>query len=687
MALTFEVGITDNVSSPAERAAASMASAASKAQVLSSALLATDAALLKASAIGASSASIAKLERQHSLLASSLAKVSPAAQAEEAALAKATASQERFAAAGVAAGKAIAKADADAANAAKLSAANRAAAGVAAGKAIAKADADAANAAKLSAANRTAAAAEQIKALGIMRDTFGAAANGAKEFFGAIVAGDAGGAVKGLGDTIAGASRALDLLVPGLGQLTSAVLSVASSILGAGVGALQSMAEKSLSATETLRLLTSQLEALSGGVATGDDVVGVVDEIARQTGAARDSVGALARSFESIGINDLDKLETALLASRSATALVGEGGGQAFESLTRKIQTASEAGTGLKIATRGLKAIEETGARASDVAAHLGITVVALAAQLKAGTQNADAFGDALQQALIDKGAGPLETVANSVTGLTARFHNAVDKLFEGANAEPFLDQLAKTVDLFDDSTASGQAMKLAITETTNAIFEGASRALPILREFFLDVLVEGIKVLEFAEEHADGLSTAFDIVAGTLGAVGAIAIAAADAIMLPFQLAGDAYTAAGNFVDGFVGGITDGVSRIVGAAENAAQSALDAVKDTLGIHSPSTVMIDVGGNVAAGMAQGIQGGQGEVAQASRQLGRSPMVEAGNAAGGGGSGAGGGTVNHLTVHVQVTGDGKGGAELSEEIISLTFERLSAMQGLGSGAPA
>ena len=91
--------------------------------------------------------------------------------------------------------------------------------------------------------------------------------------------------------------------------------------------------------------------------------------------------------------------------------------------------------------------------------------------------------------------------------------------------------------------------------------------------------------------------------------------------------------------------------------------------------------------NVAAGMAQGIQGGQGEVAQASRQLGRSPMVEAGNAAGGGGSGAGGGTVNHLTVHVQVTGDGKGGAELSEEIISLTFERLSAMQGLGSGAPA
>lgn len=64
--------------------------------------------------------------------------------------------------------------------------------------------------------------------------------------------------------------------------------------------------------------------------------------------------------------------------------------------------------------------------------------------------------------------------------------------------------------------------------------------------------------------------------------------------------------------IDGIKQGIGNAVSGLVQSAIQAVMSALDAAKNALGIHSPSTAFAEVGKNIMAGMSQGItQGTQG----------------------------------------------------------------------------
>lgn len=56
---------------------------------------------------------------------------------------------------------------------------------------------------------------------------------------------------------------------------------------------------------------------------------------------------------------------------------------------------------------------------------------------------------------------------------------------------------------------------------------------------------------------------------------------------------------------DGMAEGILDGMSDVVNAAVSVAQSAVDAVRDTLGIASPSKVFRKIGGFMAEGMSEG----------------------------------------------------------------------------------
>jgi TP901 family phage tail tape measure protein len=58
--------------------------------------------------------------------------------------------------------------------------------------------------------------------------------------------------------------------------------------------------------------------------------------------------------------------------------------------------------------------------------------------------------------------------------------------------------------------------------------------------------------------------------------------------------------------VSGIANGITNGASKIINAARNAARSAFDAAKDFLGIQSPSTLFMQVGDDIMAGMSLGI---------------------------------------------------------------------------------
>lgn len=62
------------------------------------------------------------------------------------------------------------------------------------------------------------------------------------------------------------------------------------------------------------------------------------------------------------------------------------------------------------------------------------------------------------------------------------------------------------------------------------------------------------------------------------------------------------------NIIKGIVNGITGGIGKLVTAAKNVAKNALDAVKEALGIHSPSRVFeLEVGKMIDLGLAAGIE--------------------------------------------------------------------------------
>lgn len=659
MALTFEVGIDDKVSKPATDAARSMSSAAAQAKVLSNELHAVDVALLKASAVGASAKKIEALQVQHTALAGALAKVAPAADAAAAAEAREAAAKK------------------SAAEAAKA---------------------------------KLASDVEATKTLGIMRDALGSTVAGLREFGSALTSGDAGGAVKGLGDAVAGAAKALDLLVPGLGQALGAVIGFGAGIAGYALGALQGLAERAIDANEKVKLLSLQLDTLSDGHSTGGAALALVDEIARSTGQARNEVAELARSFEGMGIRDLDKLQQALLASRSAVASVGPAAEGAFASLTQKLQAASEAGHGIiKVNARIVKSLEGVGLFKGDFAE--------LDEALKKGTANAADFGDAIQRALIEKGAPAVAAMRDSLPGLANRLHNSIDEIFRGINVEPFLAALGKIVDLFSQDTASGQAMQEIITQVLQPLFDAATAALPVVRELFIDVLIAAAQAMDSLGGDADStngrLSTLID---GFIGVARAISIVL-DAYEAWTTVSDQADQAADDLVDGLVDGIANGASRVIAEASKMAQGAVDVVKGILGIASPSLVMMSVGDNVAQGMAIGIaandnvrssahdmgrtavdaagssvagavanDNGQALAREARNVEGESPYVEAGKTVGSS-SGAGpanGATIeNHFDIHID--GAGKTAQEITEEMLALCFERLAAQQGLGTAA--
>jgi hypothetical protein len=62
------------------------------------------------------------------------------------------------------------------------------------------------------------------------------------------------------------------------------------------------------------------------------------------------------------------------------------------------------------------------------------------------------------------------------------------------------------------------------------------------------------------------------------------------------------------DFVTGFAKGISDSVGTAVDAAKDLAGSVVDKVRNVLDSHSPSRVMIGIGGDIPTGLAIGIEG-------------------------------------------------------------------------------
>jgi hypothetical protein len=157
---------------------------------------------------------------------------------------------------------------------------------------------------------------------------------------------------------------------------------------------------------------------------------------------------------------------------------------------------------------------------------------------------------------------------------------------------------------------------------------------------------------------------------------------------------ASSAAEAAGNFVDGLVLGFENGITKVTDAAKNLGKSAMNAVKDVLGIHSPSRVMLNMGMMTGAGFAGGLSASTGHVASAGAGMAAGSVAGAAgsvnrnnySSASYGSSSSSNSTSNskHTIVNVggiHIEGGGKGATEITEEAVTLIFERIALTQGL------
>ncbi len=565
---------------------------------------------------------------------------------------------------------------------------------------------------------------DAANAMNVGKETIAAAIGGIKKSFSALASGDIQGAIAGVTESVAGMAKMLDMVVPGLGQAVSTIITLAGGLAGAFAGLVKQGMAFAIEASEGKQAMLGLLGAMGDGVTTGAQYEEMIDGLKNKYGIAKDSLVGWTKELQAMGRTDVGQIEDDLLAIASAEAIV-KGGGAALIDWTKKIEMAVQAGGKIKIATKALKDLGATGANVGDVAKQMGMSVEDLTKALDKGEVNAVKFGDALKESIQKKGAGPLAKMSASLPNLKKLLEESIGDLFEDIDVGPFLAQVKSLFEIFGQGKASGNALKTGVQGAFQGIFDAATKVVPYIKHFLLDLVILGLKayiglkpVIQFLKELSqkqeviDGFKAALimmgvaiavsmapllavvAIVVLLIATLGALAAMGAMTTAAVVKFGVDVFNTLGGYIaqakawgNDFINGIISGlgIGPIIAAVTNVANAAKDTFKSVLGIASPSKVMALQGGFVAEGVAEGIDGGAPAVGSASANLAKATTGGFSDGADGapgaaGASSSGGGITVEATIQI-MGGDKQTMAELTEEGISLLFEKIALQQGL------
>ncbi len=137
-------------------------------------------------------------------------------------------------------------------------------------------------------------------------------------------------------------------------------------------------------------------------------------------------------------------------------------------------------------------------------------------------------------------------------------------------------------------------------------------------------------------------------------------------------------WAAAGrSMIDGLISGLTSGVARLRAAVTGVATDALSAFRETLGIHSPSSVFASLGLAIPQGVAEGVERGSSEATGAAGGMMSTTTSNVSTVQGGPSRAV---TVGEL--HVHVGGEGEGGEDTARRVtdaLSDFFDHGLAME--------
>jgi len=225
---------------------------------------------------------------------------------------------------------------------------------------------------------------------------------------------------------------------------------------------------------------------------------------------------------------------------------------------------------------RGLPSFLDTAAQL--IAGFLKVVINALPQILNAGMQILTAVVNGIVESLPEI----IEAAGEIITSLLDTILDNLPEIIEGG-----LQMLEAIVQGIMDN----------LPEIISAIIEVVAKIVATIGEHLPEILQAGIDILEM-------------LITGLINTIPDL-VAAIPQIIRSIKDSFSQYdwgAIGSNIIDGIKNGISSAAGRIANAAKEAARKALDAAKDFLGIHSPSTVFRDqIGKYMALGMAEGFE--------------------------------------------------------------------------------
>ena len=448
-----------------------------------------------------------------------------------------------------------------------------------------------------------------------------------------------------LTDTLSGALSGLGIPLE-LGA--AGVAAMAASAAAAGVA----MVGFAISTADSKRSLMLQWQAMLGSRQAAEDLDAAISQIATTSPLTKDALEGFGSALAKAGLQG-DQLRQSLETLAIAQAVSGEA---ASSALQRVIKTSSAKGA----FQLPVKALAESGLEIPKVLGELakltGKSLAQVDDELAAGKISVADGLAALNAATRARWGDVAAKQALSLGSQFGKLKDSIGDLFENAAIEPFLIALKSVLDLFSENSVTGKALGAIMTEVFGGLSNVLARLLPTIR-VIIGSLILGMlevwiatkpvrealaKVFDFGDEGSTlvdtigllakavgmGLVVAVTASAAAFGAFATalrVVMAVARPVMAALNFVVDglqtvvgvvletASNIGGAIIDGIVGGISAGASTVWDALKGLALGAVGAVKETLGIASPSRVFAQLGAFTAEGFVGGLEAGTADV--------------------------------------------------------------------------
>ncbi len=435
------------------------------------------------------------------------------------------------------------------------------------------------------------------------------------------------------------------------------------------------IAAQGASGAKLQNLLARQAEAAQRAQAASAAMHGEAAALDKLKASAAGATAAHANISKA-----LDKAKLAADAAKKAAAAAAGSGkvnemGEAFGKLGGPIGTAGQKLFG---AAEGFKKMQGSlGSTTGLLAAGaVGITAIA-AAVLAVSAAAVVGIGS------ITLWAVKLADTEGKLGKLGERVKKNFTKLFSGLNIKPLLGELEKIADLFDEGTASANAIKVVFNSLFQPVVDGITSFVPKMIAAFIQFDILVLKALIAIKPWGGALEAigiGFLALAAIIVAIGAIVVVGALAMVgafgallaLPFVVKEGFDSVFGwlkslslseigtNIIKGLVDGLLLGGPQVLSAITGVVNGAIDGAKKLLKIASPSQVFAEIGQFTGEGMAKGVDASSGDVQGSLESMVTPPEAATGTAAASKGS-------SGATYQITIQAAGSDGESIAEAL--------------------